>query len=190
MKEKERQFYDSVYEASKKEFDELDRQGTVEAKYMKIFEILIRLRQICCHPSLFRNVSKINGIEEFEVKLNKFVEKKLEERNSADGDAGHFELIMDGDEEIVVSSLRLNINESHLKEVIGDIRNNELGQCLICLSDMDNPVITICLHIFCRTCLIQTINNIRGFCPLCRTLITKDDFMHLPHDKGLQNNFK
>jgi hypothetical protein len=46
------------------------------------------------------------------------------------------------------------------------------------------------MHIFCRTCLIQTINNIRGFCPLCRTVISKDDFIHLPHDNRLRMDFK
>lgn len=62
FKEKEREFYDAIYEASKKEFDELEKQGAIEAKYMKIFEILIRLRQICCHPVLFKSISKMNNL--------------------------------------------------------------------------------------------------------------------------------
>ena len=57
---------------------------------------------------------------------------------------------------------------------------------MICLSKVDNPVITLCLHIFCRTCLIQVINNIRGFCPICRTILSKDDFMHLPLEDSLK----
>lgn len=110
------------------------------------------------------------------------------EHNVTSEEPGHFELLIEGEEEIVVNSFKLNVNEKHLKDVVASVKANDLGQCLICLSTMDNPVITMCLHIFCRTCLIQSINNIRGFCPLCRTVISKDDFMHLPHDNRLQTD--
>lgn len=75
---KERQFYDAVYEASKKEFDELADHGIVEAKFMKIFEILMRLRQICCHPALFRSVTKFSTKEDFPKELRKWLNKRLE----------------------------------------------------------------------------------------------------------------
>ena len=52
-----------MYEIDKKEFDEIDKRGIIEAKYMKIFEILIRLRQICCHRSLFKTKSKFSNVE-------------------------------------------------------------------------------------------------------------------------------
>jgi SNF2 family DNA or RNA helicase len=58
MNEKERQFYDSIYECSRSTIEELDRQGILEARYMQVFEILIKLRQICCHPMLYKSAAK------------------------------------------------------------------------------------------------------------------------------------
>lgn len=68
----------------------MEKQGAIEAKYMKILEILVRLRQICCHPMLFKSISKLNNIDQFEEKLTKFIEKKLLERNSTENDPVHF----------------------------------------------------------------------------------------------------
>jgi DNA repair protein RAD5 len=74
---KERDFYNAVYESSKSDFDELDKAGVVEAKFMKIFEILMRLRQICCHPALFKSVTKFSSKEEFPKEIKKWLIKRL-----------------------------------------------------------------------------------------------------------------
>lgn len=67
MSEKEREFYDSIYAASRSDFDALIEKGILEAKYMQVLEILMRLRQICCHPILFKSVTKFSKTtEEFE----------------------------------------------------------------------------------------------------------------------------
>jgi SNF2 family DNA or RNA helicase len=96
LNSKERQFYDAVYEASKKEFDELANHGIIEAKFMKIFEILMRLRQICCHPALFRSVTKFSNKGDFPKELRKWLDKRLEERNA--GEKGsRFEILMEED---------------------------------------------------------------------------------------------
>lgn len=42
------------------EIDALIERGILEAKYMQVLEMLIRLRQICCHPILFKSVSKFS----------------------------------------------------------------------------------------------------------------------------------
>lgn len=57
MNEKERQFYDGVFESSKLKMEELDRLGILETKYMQVLEILMRLRQICCHPLLYKSIT-------------------------------------------------------------------------------------------------------------------------------------
>jgi SNF2 family DNA or RNA helicase len=66
MGEKERMFYDQLYDSSRKTIEDLDKQGILEARYMQVFEILMRLRQICCHPILFKSASKyVTDISQF-----------------------------------------------------------------------------------------------------------------------------
>jgi DNA repair protein RAD5 len=58
MSSKEREYYESIYSSSRSSFDELIEKGILEAKYMQVLEMLMRLRQICCHPILFKSVAK------------------------------------------------------------------------------------------------------------------------------------
>lgn len=60
MNDKEREFYQSIYDSSKSDFDALIDKGILEAKYMQVLEMLMRLRQICCHPILFKSVAKFS----------------------------------------------------------------------------------------------------------------------------------
>ena len=54
---------------------------------MKIFEILMRLRQICCHPALFKSVTKFSSVEDFPTELKRWLKNRLEERNNVDSHA-------------------------------------------------------------------------------------------------------
>ena len=47
-----------VYESTKAKIDELDKLGIITARYMQVLEILVKLRQVCCHPLLFKSVTK------------------------------------------------------------------------------------------------------------------------------------
>ena len=43
---------------------------------MQIFELLIRLRQICCHPILYKSISKfVTDSSKFADQLHKFIKK-------------------------------------------------------------------------------------------------------------------
>jgi SNF2 family DNA or RNA helicase len=63
---------------------------------MKIFEILMRLRQICCHPILFKSITKFSSVQDFPAELKKWLKKRIEERNDVDNHA-RFELVMEGE---------------------------------------------------------------------------------------------
>ena len=77
MSENERKFYDSIYESSRNKIDELDKLGVLEARYMQVLEILMRLRQICCHPALFKSITKfVKNPKDFEAELRKFIKKR------------------------------------------------------------------------------------------------------------------
>lgn len=56
--------------------------------------------------------------------------------------------------------------------------------CSVCLDPMENPVITVCLHTYCRSCIVRSIESI-GYCPECRNFLSRDDFTPLPRENRL-----
>lgn len=146
---------------------------------MKIFEILMRLRQICCHPALFRSVTKFSTKDDFPKELRKWLDKRLEERNA--GEKGsRFEILMEEDgQEVRLEVGAITYNENHFHEVLARIEQNPNEMCSICLDPMENPVITVCLHTYCRSCIVRSIETI-GYCPECRNFLSREDFTSLP----------
>ena len=71
------------------------------------------------------------------------------------------------------------VPEAYLKETLAKIKSKQLECCLICFNEPEDPVITYCVHIFCKSCAIRQIEE-NGFCASCRKPTSKDDFMHLP----------
>ena len=57
------------------------------------------------------------------------------------------------------------------KEAEEDTYNDILGECTICLCEFEDPVQTICRHLYCRLCIKDFINRSYGKsapCPQCR----------------------
>ena len=82
-------------------------------------------------------------------------------------------------EEIITIKKPAKIKESFINETIDRLKNNDLGNCPVCLSDVEDAVITICSHVMCRYCLQKAIEA-QSMCPICRTILTKKDSMTIP----------
>lgn len=197
----EANLYKEVYQKSKKEFDDLLSKGTFLSNYMHVFDILTRLRQICDHPYLILTRSDYVNKEKLEETLKKFVERRLTEKNSSktlqntENDipanhnqlpANHFEILYDeaSNQEIIINldkKKEHKFNEKYFEEVISKIKNNEIENCVVCLGEIEDAVITLCLHVTCRLCLIRSLES-NGMCPFCRKLLTREDFMTVPRD--------
>ena len=82
---------------------------------MQVLEILMRLRQICCHPMLFKAVHKYTtSFGEFEAELRNFVKKRL--ANGQDKEEKYFEPLIEGEEEQRIEiNAGSTISESYLK---------------------------------------------------------------------------
>ena len=197
--------YQEVYRKSKKEFDDLLSKGAFLSNYMHVFDILTRLRQICDHPYLMLTRSDYVNKEKLEETLRRFVERRLASRlpKTVEGmneqeKAGHFEIFYDeiSNQELVVNMSKKAehvFNEKFFNEVIGQLKNNEIENCAVCLGDLEDSVITLCLHITCRLCLVRSLET-SGMCPLCRKIINKEDYMTVPRDNkfdiDLDSKFK
>lgn len=206
----ERDFYDSLFKQSKTEFDKFVEEGTLVSHYAHVFELLLRLRQTCDHPFLIYSNPDVKGRECLEEEITKFIEKKEDEVNGsndddeennerpvvdkkkkkspaedkgADDNNDHYEIIMDenaNNEQLIPVQNSGNLfNKKYLKETIERLKKGELDNCVVCLGDIEDAVITVCSHVLCRYCLIRAIDS-TSMCPICRTILTRKDFMTVP----------
>lgn len=72
--------------------------------------------------------------------------------------------------------------------MLAKINNREFENCLVCLNEVEDPVITACLHIFCKTCAIRQIEEC-GICSACRRRLVKEDILHLPRSNRFNISF-
>ncbi|EAR86636.2 SNF2 family amine-terminal protein (macronuclear) [Tetrahymena thermophila SB210] len=211
----ERMFYDKVHQTSKEEFDGFLSQGVLLSNYMKVFELLLRLRQICDHIFLLTTRGDVTNTDGLEQKIKSFVDRRnkalkeqteqiekkgksvylqnqqnqlelLESTNgSVDSKHSHFEVILDEnnvEQRIEIpDNFNFDYSELYLNKVVEDIKYNKITSCNICLEDMEDAVLTACLHVSCRLCAIRSI-EFTGMCPICRKFISKEDIMTVPRN--------
>ncbi|XP_043926554.1 helicase-like transcription factor [Protopterus annectens] len=58
-------------------------------------------------------------------------------------------------------------------------------ECAICLDSLTMPVITHCVHVFCKPCICQVIHSEKSNakCPLCRSLIRTEELLECPSEE-------
>lgn len=81
----------------------------------------MRLRQICCHPILFKSITKFSkNTEEFESELRKLIQRsKKKPLAQSQSDDEYYEPLIDEDnEEIQVKTNASSITEEYFKEVL------------------------------------------------------------------------
>jgi SNF2 family DNA or RNA helicase len=90
---------------------------------MQVLEIIMRLRQICCHPILFKAVHKYTvNLTNFEKELRNFVKKRSIDQKDQDNEERYFEPLIEGEEEQRVEiATGTHFSESYLKETINKI---------------------------------------------------------------------
>ena len=133
-------------------------RGQLLKHYAHIFALMMRLRQLCCHRELIKEIDWTKTIED---KSN--IEKELQKLMTAEGGG---DLNDQEREKVLARQLRRMI----LDGVTDD--------CSICLDDLKTPVITPCAHVFCRPCIERVIETIKPpCCPLCRSEVKKNGLL-------------
>ncbi|CDK27829.1 unnamed protein product [Kuraishia capsulata CBS 1993] len=100
-------------------------------------------------------------------------EAETDDDEDEDDDDG-FEII-ESTQSAIDASLKHENKAKSLKDVT----------CPICLSEIDDAVVTPCGHLFCTDCLYQALpsskgrNRDSGICPLCRKMVKLKDLTHL-----------
>ncbi|OMJ80140.1 hypothetical protein SteCoe_19683 [Stentor coeruleus] len=72
-------------------------------------------------------------------------------------------------------------NNGYLEGLLEKLKNGVESDCPVCLETCDDPVMTKCAHVLCRTCATQQIEKNRN-CPLCKTQLGICDLTTIPRD--------
>jgi DNA repair protein RAD5 len=80
-----------------------------------------------------------------------------------------------------------NDNEAYMQGLRERINNGDEFDCSVCLEPCDDPVLTKCVHVFCRTCAsIQAEKNHN--CPLCKKPLCISDLKSMPRNNKFNIN--
>ncbi|MBA0698416.1 hypothetical protein Goari_000128 [Gossypium aridum] len=71
-------------------------------------------------------------------------------------------------------------NPELLKKMVVMLQDGEDFDCPICIFPPVDVVITRCAHIFCRSCILKTLQRTRPCCPLCRQPLSQSDLFSAP----------
>jgi SNF2 family DNA or RNA helicase len=68
------------------------------------------------------------------------------------------------------------------KELLSKVENLADEECAICLETMENGVVTMCGHLFCKSCIEKhlALETSGSACPICRKVISAEQLVPLP----------
>uniref|UniRef100_A0A8D0EXG2 Helicase like transcription factor n=1 Tax=Strix occidentalis caurina TaxID=311401 RepID=A0A8D0EXG2_STROC len=151
LTEEERQVYQSMKKEGKAAISRFFSEGTVLAHYADILGVLLRLRQLCCHPHLCVNTSSSFSADN----------KTPEELH-----------------ETLVNKMKLVLSSGSDEE------------CAVCLESLTVPVITRCVHVFCKPCIFEVIRSEQpnAKCPLCRNELRVEHLVECPLEEEIDSS--
>ncbi|CAK7200827.1 DNA helicase rad5 [Sporothrix eucalyptigena] len=173
----EREIYDHIFMRVKRSLTANMEAGTVMKSFTSIFAQVLRLRQVCCHPVLVRNMD--------------IVADEVEAGAAADAAAG---LADDMDLQSLVERFTATTDDptdanAFGAHVLSQIRDEAVNECPICSEEpMIQQTVTGCWHSACKECLLKFIEHETSHhrlprCFHCREVINRRDlFEVVRHD--------
>ncbi|OEU17194.1 SNF2_N-domain-containing protein, partial [Fragilariopsis cylindrus CCMP1102] len=197
----ERQFYEALYRKSFDIFKGFIQAGKASSSWLKIFSLLHRLRQSCSHVALTVKTNQDQENDKDSIDSS-FLEdlhqtfKSMQSRSNTVNDDSNNEY---------VSSVAQMLNNAIQNE------SSELNEeCPICLDVIDvatEPVLTPCLHMFCKGCLLDYTKNERqkklsntktvnpiclnsGNCPVCSKEIDDRKILRMKYSSNARKTLQ
>ena len=142
-----------------------NRRGELLRNYAHLFALMIRLRQLCCHRELIKEVDWNHVLGDLDT-----LKRQLQEEEKEGTEAGG-------------AGADNEVEKRLMKQLRDMIRSGVTEDCSICLDDLKIPVITPCAHVFCRACIETVIQTLKPpTCPLCRAGVTKKGLLEAGQD--------
>ena len=134
----------------------------IKTKVFHIYEIIMRLRQLCNHKRLPYFGNKPIKQEHLVIQIQKFLEARQKYKKHIDG-----------------NYLEKKYTIEFLFNCLSEKDNGECSVCPICKDEFEDPVLTVCCHKFCRACILSAI-KVKQECCLCRHGLEREDLYKLP----------
>ncbi|KAG0019575.1 DNA helicase rad5 [Podila clonocystis] len=153
--EQENDIYQALFKDGKTKFNHYCRAGTVLKHYASIFQLLMRMRQVCDHPILVVGKHKSGGANGLmDIKDGPIQLEELMAKFSGEGGENG-------------ESFGASVLQGLMKG--GD----ETSECPVCFEDMADGVLMPCMHSGCRSCVMEYLQRRddkgeQGECPVCR----------------------
>ncbi|KAG2191703.1 hypothetical protein INT47_011364 [Mucor saturninus] len=176
----EQDIYDAIYNDSQIKFSYFCQAGKMGANYASIFQLLTRLRQICCHPYL---ALKSKGDDE-EVKseggkgirLEDLIAKHNTSKTLTNQDIpsehGTYGLnVLQNMLALQKGSSQSDMDTQHSSPM--DALSSMTEECPICFETPETMIALPCMHMACRICVMDYFQKkenegAAGECPICR----------------------
>ncbi|CAO3676140.1 unnamed protein product [Umbelopsis ramanniana] len=160
----EQDIYNSLFTDSKTKFSYFCAAGKALSNYASIFQLLMRLRQVSCHPYLVvkDGIDKQVLSESGSVSLEELLEKF---QNSTTLDAKSGTIASDS------NTYGINVLQRLKSQQVGEEEGD--SECAICFESAESAVLMPCMHMACRACVLDYLqkredDGLPGECPICR----------------------
>ncbi|KAF7728830.1 DNA helicase rad5 [Apophysomyces ossiformis] len=182
----EKDIYDSVYSDSKTKFSDYCAAGNVLSHYASIFQLLLRLRQVACHPYLVvGNKTEGELREALKTDDGSVTLESLIAKYSSGADGSPLE-----QQRYNVDVLQnlLSKQKSISKESSKGLKEQEEDECPICLENVDVMIMMGCSHMACRPCVMDYLQSqedkgLTGECPVCRRPVQQSELLEVSQNR-------
>jgi SWI/SNF-related matrix-associated actin-dependent regulator of chromatin subfamily A3 len=151
--------YDTLFKAARREIDLLRTAGKsaeLLRNYSNILVILLRLRQAALSLALLPDEWRVDAAAAAAALVGAIALTDKDKELLERGVTRMREMLAQGDEEL---------------------------NCIICLDQLNDPVLTRCSHFFCRACLTSALAA-SGNCPMCREPVNEASLVQVKVDEG------
>jgi DNA repair protein RAD5 len=165
----ERELYDAVYEQSRARVSTILAESQITFHLTTVFEMLMRIRQLCDHPFLImsapsRDLATLHDVD-------KFIQR-LSEHQQGNQPASYLRQLAD------------TFRQAPTASSSSASAPNGKPLCPICLESIDDAVaLRACAHLFCRDCMLTLLLSNRrdtAQCPVCRKPCSFADLVSTP----------
>ncbi|KAL5496134.1 hypothetical protein ACEPAH_3051 [Sanghuangporus vaninii] len=158
----ERLIYEGLESRQKKVVSRFVKEGTVMKNYSFILVMILRLRQLCCHPKLATTEAESEEMDADRLKIELAKATKIM-----------------GAQKVEEVKERFKLRILHCMKAELGLAKPEDDECAVCMEPIvENRRVTSCAHEFCSVCINEVLQNSRGrdvedsaLCPLCRAKI-------------------
>ncbi|KAL5479086.1 hypothetical protein ACEPAI_2374 [Sanghuangporus weigelae] len=158
----ERLIYEGLESRQKKIVSRFVKEGTVMKNYSFILVMILRLRQLCCHPRLATTEAESEEMDADKLKIEFAKATKIM-----------------GAQKVKEVTERFKSRILHRMKAELGLAKPEDDECAVCMEPIvENRRVTSCAHEFCSVCINEVVQNSRGrdvedsaLCPLCRAKI-------------------